>query len=274
MHTITGKNLLLLRPSDIILSRERARTRFDEYELHTLSSNILSNGILEPICVRQDGKDRYILICGERRLKAAKMAGLRRVPCVVHKTDEKTATVYALAENLSRSPLDFFEQAKAIERLIFAFNMTKSDISAKLGISQLSLSDKLSLLKIPQDKQDRILSANLTEAHAIQLSKLDKKDLSLILDAVISERLSVKQTEELIRSVNSPEEKEEICKEPIRKSAIGDVKLFSNSLTKLLLTMQNSGVKTSLVRRETEEFVEYKIRIDKGPDRQLSFSGI
>ena len=274
MHTINGNKLLLLRPSDIVFQSDRPKRRIDEYELHALASNILANGILEPVCVRQESKDKYVLICGERRLRAAKAAGLRRVPCVIHKTDEKGAALYSLVENLARRPLDFFEQAERLEDLMFTFNMTKSEISGKIGISQSAISSKLRLLKIPEEMRTHILSAKLTEEHAEVLSSLDKKDMPLILDAIISENLGAKQARELVRSVNSPEAKEEISEPPVRKSAIGDIKLFSNSLAKLLLTMQNSGHRTSLARKEAPEFVEYKIRIQKSPDKQLSFSGI
>ncbi len=275
MHTISEKKLLLLRPADIRISPFRARNDMDEYSLFSLASSILANGIITPLCVMRDGKDKYILISGERRLKAAKLAGLRRVPCAVHSIDEKTAAVFALADNLGRENIDFFEQAKAIEKLMGMYSMSLSDIAQRLGTSQSALTMKLKLLKIPEDKRERILSGGLTEEHALALLELEKKDMSLVLDAVISERLNARQTKELVISVNSPVPEIEIKEEqPIRKTAIGDVKFFTNSLTKLLITMQNSGVRTSLDRHETESSVEYKIKIDKNPDRQLAFSGI
>ncbi len=275
MHTISEKKLLLLSPSDIRLSQYRARSNLDEYSLFSLASSILANGIITPLTVMRDGKDKYILISGERRLKAAKLAGLRRVPCAVHSIDEKTAAVFSLADNLGRESIDFFEQAKAIEYLMGVYAMSLSEIAQRLGTSQSALLAKLRLLKIPEDKRERILSGKLTEEHALALIDLDKKDMSLVLDAVISERLNVRQTKELVNSVNSPvPETQEDREPPIRKTAIGDVKFFTNSLTKLLITMQNSGVRTSLDRKETDSFVEYKIKIDKSPDRQLSFSGI
>ena len=275
MHTISERKLLMLRPCDISVLSDSHGSRFDEYSLHMLASSILSNGMLEPLSVRREGRDKYILISGERRLKSAKIAGLRRVPCVVHEVSETEAAICSLALNINRENLDFFEQAKAINRLIGAYCIPVSDISQRLGMSGSAISGKLNLLKIPEDKRKRILAAGLTEAHAGAIAGLDKNNMALVLDAVISESLSVKQTKELILSVTAPRKEEALPPAPpVRKSAIGDMKLFSNSLTKLLITMQNSGIRTSLDRKETESFTEYTVRIENCKEKQLSFLGI
>lgn len=271
MHTINDKKILLLRPSDILCSPDRPRKIFDEYELHTLASSILSIGVVEPLCVRRTGKEKYTLISGERRLKAAKIAGIRRVPCVVHNVDDKSAAVYSLASNINRENLNFFEQAEAINRLIGVYNIEKSDFSNQLGMAVSTLQHKLELLKIPKDCRERIIYAGLTESHAAAIAGTPKSDMPLILDAVISEQLSVKQTKELISSANKPLPEEPKPAPVIRKSAIGDIKFFSNSLAKLLITMQNSGIRTSLVHKEENDYIEYKIRIENRAKKQMSF---
>ena len=101
MHTIAEKKLLMLKPDDIIPNANQPRKFFDEYELQTLADSISVSGIIQPLTVRKGESGKYILISGERRLRAAKIAGLRRVPCVLHRTDETTAALYSLVENLA-----------------------------------------------------------------------------------------------------------------------------------------------------------------------------
>ena len=274
MHTISEKKILLLRPDDILPSPDQPRKRFDEYELRSLAESITSNGIIEPLCVRREGKDRYVLISGERRLRAARIAGLRRVPCVVHKTDEKNAALFTLTENLQREQLDFFEEAAAIDRLLAIYGITGAEMAARLGIAQSTLSNKLRLLKINSLDRERILAAGLTERHARALLRLDKQNISGVLDTVITKQLSVKETEELIKTVTEPKPAEKEKTPPVRKAAIGDIKLFSNSLSKLLKTIQNSGVEASSSTRETEDYIEFEVRIEKNTTHQLAIAGI
>lgn len=277
MHTISEKKLLLLRPSDILPSPDQPRKCFDEYELHALAESILSNGIIEPLCVRQAGKNKYLLISGERRLRAAKIAGIRRLPCVVHNTDEKNAAVFTLAGNIGRADLNFFEEAAAIDRLLGLYGISRTEMAKRLGMAQSTLSNKLRLLKIGSLERERILAANLTERHARALLALGKADMSTALDIVIGEQLNAKKTEELVRSILTPPAEEKSADPaqdtpPVRKTAIGDVKLFSNSLSKLLTTMKNAGIQASSFSRETDNYIEYEVRIEK--TGQLIFAGI
>lgn len=279
MHTISEKKLLLLRPDDILPSPDQPRKSFDEYELRSLAESILANGIIEPLCVRQAGKNKYLLISGERRLRAAKMVGIRRLPCVVHNTDEKDAAVFTLAENIQRSDLNFFEEAAAIDRLLGLYGISRAEMAKRLGMAQSTLANKLQLLKIGTLERERILAANLTERHALALLPLNKADMSAALDIVTGEQLSVKKTEELVRSMLKPpfEQQKDLNEpqqdtQPVRKTAIGDVKLFSNSLSKLLTTMQNAGIQASSHSRETDSYIEYEVRIEK--TGQLTFAGI
>ncbi|MBO4692888.1 MAG: ParB/RepB/Spo0J family partition protein [Clostridia bacterium] len=271
MHTLSDKKVLLLRPAEILSYRENPRKHFDEYGLHALASSLISNGMLEPVCVRRKDKNKYILISGERRLRAAKIAGLRRIPCIVHEADEKNAAIFSLAANLNRENISCFDQAQAINRLIGAYGMPVSDLSQQLGMSSSALLNKLKLLRIPADKRDRIISAGLTEDHINLIAGLSQNNLTPVMNAVISEALNIKQTKELIHSISTPVCTDQPPSPPVRKSAIGDIKLFSNSLTKLLITLQNSGIRTSLERKEESGFIEYTIRIANREEKQLSF---
>lgn len=268
MYTFSDKKLVMLKPSEIMPSPDQPRKSFDEYELKRLSDSIQASGIIQPLIVRKTADGNYRLIAGERRLKAAVMAGLRRVPCVIHKTDEETAALYSILENLQRSNLTVFEEAEGINRLITEYGVSQAEAAARLGISQSSLSNKLRLLKLSDSIKERISSARLTERHARALLRLPEDRREEALDRIIAEGLTVSQSEEYIFSLLNPEEKPQSKgqDEPVRKSAIGDVRLFSNSLSKLLSTLQSSGIDAKSRKYETDKYIEFKVRIKKNSD--------
>lgn len=267
MHTFADKKLLMLKPDDIVTNPNQPRRQFDTYELQSLADSISANGIIQPLTVRKGENGKFLLIAGERRLRAAKIAGLRRIPCVLHRTNDLTASLYAITENLQRCDLNCFEEALAIQSLINDFRLTQAEVAIRLGMANSTVSNKLRLLKLSPQIQERILSANLTERHARALLRLSPEQRENALDKIIADGLNLTQSESLIEEIINPtalEEKNlEILQKPVRKSAIGDIKLFSNSLSKLLCTMQNAGIAANSKKRETENYVEYKVRIFK-----------
>ncbi len=268
MYTLSDKKLIMLKPSEIKLSANQPRKSFDEYELKQLSDSIQASGIIQPLAVRKAPDGSYQLIAGERRLKAAVMAGLRRVPCILHKTDDETAALYSVIENLQRSNLTVFEEAQGINRLIAEYGMSQSEAAARLGIAQSTLSNKLRLLRLNDGIKERIISARLTERHARALLRLPEEMRDGALDRIIAEGMTLTQAEEYIFSLLNPEKEPESKKpdEPVRKAAIGDVRLFSNSLSKLLSTLQNAGIDAHSRKYETDKYIEFKVRIKKNTD--------
>lgn len=267
MHTFADKKLLMLKPDDIITNPNQPRRHFDTYELQSLADSIAANGIIQPLTVRKAEGGKYLLIAGERRLRAAKMAGLRRVPCVLHRTSDLVAALYAITENMQRADLNCFEEALAIRTLITEFRLTQAEVAVQLGMANSTVSNKLRLLKLSPEIQARLISADLTERHARALLRLTSEQRDGALDKIIADGLNLSQTEALVENILNPvtteiEVREEVVK-PIRKAAIGDIKLFSNSLSKLLCTMQNAGITANSRKRETENYVEYKVRIFK-----------
>ena len=272
MHTISDKKLLMLKPEEIKTSRNQPRKVFDEYDLKQLAESIASSGIIQPLSVRKSDDGRYELIAGERRLRAAIMAGMRRVPCVLHKADDTTAALYSLMENLQRSNLSFFEEAEALEKLIMNHGMSQSEVAARLGIAQSTLSNKLRILRLEDSVRQRISDAGLTERHARALLRLSAERRQSALDKIIADGMTLAQTEALIKSMleeillpHPLQSKIEAEKEekPLRRAAIGDVRLFSNSLSKLVDTLQSAGINAYSKKYETEKYVEYKVRIKK-----------
>ena len=278
MHTIVDKKLLMLKPEDIVPNPNQPRKSFDQYELNALADSIAVNGIIQPLTVRKGDDKKYILIAGERRLRAAKQAGLRRVPCVLHRAGETTAALYALSENMIRADLNFVEEALAIKKLTTDFGLSQSEVAVRLGMANSTVSNKLRLLKLGDEIKERILASALTERHARALLRLPPELREAALDKIIAEGLSLKQTEELINEILNPqpdEKADELCEKaakPIRKSAIGDIKLFSNSLSKLLSTMKSSGISANSRKHETEKYIEYKVRIFKKQPKEKEYS--
>lgn len=271
MHTFADKKLLMLKPDDIITNSNQPRKNFDTYELQSLADSITANGIIQPLTVRKGEGGKYLLIAGERRLRAAKMAGLRRVPCVLHRTSDLVASLYAITENTQRSDLNCFEEAQAIQTLITDFRLTQTEVAVQLGMANSTVSNKLRLLKLSDEIQSRIIAANLTERHARALLRLPAEKRIGALDKIVAGGFNLTQTEELIENILNPvaekQDAESQEKAPVRKSAIGDIKLFSNSLSKLLCTMQNAGINANSRKRETDDYVEYKVRIFKSSPR-------
>lgn len=265
MQSIFDKKLLMLKPDDITVSPEQPRKNFDEYELKLLADSIAANGIIQPLAVRKiDGK--FEIIAGERRFRAAKMVGLRRIPCVIHTADEQTAAVLALTENLQRRDLSVFEEARALDRLINYYGITQSEAAIKLGIAQSTLSNKLRLLNLNEGLQERIVKARLTERHARALLRLPENLRETVLDYIIAQGLTLTQTEKYIEELLLPKEITASPREetkPTRKQAIGDIRLFYNSLSKLVSTLQNSGITARTRKTETAKYIEYKVRINK-----------
>lgn len=262
MNTITDKKLLMLKPSELKVLENQPRKTFDEYELKLLADSIAVNGIIQPLSVRKSLDGKYEIIAGERRYRAALMVGLRRIPCILHKVDRQTVAVYSIVENLQRSDLSVFEEAEALEKLNTVYGMSQSETAAKLGIAQSTLSNKLRLLKLEKPLRERIEKARLTERHARALLRIEPSRRADTLDYIIANGLTVSQTEEYVETVINPKIKKEVT-EPVRKYAIGDVRLFYNSLSKLVDTLQNAGVDAKTRKFENDKYIEYKVRIKK-----------
>ena len=245
-----------------ISTADNPRKKFDEYELFKLSESIRENGIIQPLTVRK-GEGGYILVAGERRLRAAKMIGQKKVPCIVINASDKSAAVYALIENLQREDLTLFEGAEGIERLIKKYNISQGEAAERLGIAQSTLSNKLRILRLKANERERIMAANLTERHARALIRIeDEQKRALALNKIIADNMPSKECEEYIEELLNPNKIKEREK-PMRKSGIADIRLFSNSLNRLIETMVAAGIKASRRKQEHKDYIEYRIRIEK-----------
>ncbi len=250
----------LLPHSDILPNPHQPRVRFDFDELEGLAISIRTNGLLQPINVRrlQDGK--YELISGERRLRAARMVGITKIPCIVMDVSDEQSALFAIIENIQRQNLDFFEEAVAIERLISVHGLTQEEISKKLGKAQSTLSNKLRLLKLPEELRDRISCAGLTERHARALLTLpDNATRGKLLDIIIERHLNVSETERLVADVNRRRK----AKNKPSMKGYKDMRIFLNTLNHAVDVIRRAGLEADTAKSETDEYFEYVIRISK-----------
>ena len=255
------RRLVDIKIEDIAPNPNQPRKTFDEYELHKLSESIKQNGIIVPLSVRKTANG-YELIAGERRLRAAKAAGLKRVPCVICGADDQTSAVYSIIENLQRADLSVFEQAEGISRLISEFGLTHADAAERLGLAQSTLSNKLRVLRLDKTERERITAARLSERHARALIRIENAEQrGEILNKIIAESMTAKECEDYIEAIVNPERS--VNKKPVRKSGIADFRIFSNSLNRLIDTMLAAGVNLSRRRQENRQYIEYRIRIEK-----------
>jgi ParB family chromosome partitioning protein len=264
----TSKNkancqIQLLQHDTILPNPHQPRVRFDFNELEGLAVSIRTNGILQPINVRrlQDGK--YELISGERRLRAARMVGITKIPCVVMDVSDEQSALFAIIENVQRQNLDFFEEAVAVEKLITQHGLTQEEIAKKLGKAQSTLSNKLRLLRLPEEMRDRIAYAGLTERHARALISLpDNATRGRLLDIIIERHLTVGETEKLV--ADALRRKKSKNKPSMR--GYKDMRIFLNTLNHAVDAIRKAGIEADTAKSETEEYFEYVIRISKPDD--------
>lgn len=257
-NKISDIPIIKIRPN-----KAQPRKVFNEEDLNALSQSIAENGILQPLTVRKVSATEYELIAGERRLRASVMAGLRKVPCIVIKCSEKESAVFALLENLQRSDLGMFEEARGVSRLIRRYGLTQQEAAVKLGKTQSTIANKLRLLRLTYEEQEWIENAGLSERHARALLKLgDEGARREALSKIISENLNVQQSENLINLMlnSSPKNNK---KQGISKAVIKDVRIFVNTINKAIDTMRLAGIDAQSDKTDTDNFIEYTIRIPK-----------
>ena len=257
----TGRRVLYLSVDAIRANPDQPRKYFEPEALRELAESIGRYGILQPLTVRR-GEDGYELIAGERRLRAARMAGLREVPCLIAAVGEEDAALLALIENLQRRDLDYLEEAAAISRLIGRYGLSQQQAAEKLGKSQPAIANKLRLLRLGPPVTDCLRQYGLTERHARALLRLTDPEQQLAAARHMGQRgLNVAQAEQYIDALAAQNRTEPLRRRPTY--IIKDVRLFLNSVERGVRLMQSAGVGAEVGRRDTDEEILLTIHIPK-----------
>lgn len=265
--SIRRGGIIYLRIDDIAPSPVQPRKRFDDEALLELSESIRNYGILNPLTVRlRNG--RYELVAGERRLRAAKLAGLREVPCILLDVNMEDASLIALVENLQRRDLDFLEEAAGISQLIRMFGMSQEEAARRIGKSQSAVANKLRLLKLPQDVLDGLRENGLTERHGRALLRLtgpgtQREALAYIVDNGLTVAATDAYIDALLSEPAPEPEPVPEKPEPRRTFVLKDVRVFLNTLSHSIDLMKQGGIDAGLQRRETDDSLILTISIPK-----------
>ena len=249
----TGR-VVFLPPRSIRPNPAQPRKIFREQALAELAESIRQHGVLQPLSVRRVG-NAYELIAGERRLRAAKMAGLTEIPCIVMNMTDQESGMAAMVENLQRQDLDFVEEARGIAMLMEVWSMSQEQAARLLGKSQSAVANKLRILRHSQPVLSALREGGLTERHARALLKLSTEPEKIMaISNIVREGMSVARTERYIDQLLLRQEEEP------RAVNVG---AFLNNLNQSLARIQRSGIGAISERRETEDEIVLTITIPK-----------
>ncbi|MBQ3483409.1 MAG: ParB/RepB/Spo0J family partition protein [Clostridia bacterium] len=277
-----AETLVFLRPEQIRCKSTRAQRKKGAAEARSgrnalirLAESIKRYGILEPLAVRlvsdSAGYPYYELLEGERRYRAACIAGLAKLPCRVLRADDKQCAEWAVFENLEQNELNFFEKAEAFAHLMRDFHLTQEEIARKLSLSQSAVANKLRLLRLTKAERDCILQHGLSERHARALIRLtDEGQRLALLREITAHHLNVAQTEARIEAFLAPKpetEPTETVRAPSgalpQKFALQDLRPLYNSIDRTLAIFRKTGMAAECRHEERENGVEITIHIPK-----------
>lgn len=246
--------------SEICPNKSQPRTEFGNEALKSLSESIRENGILQPVCVRRKGA-LYEIISGERRTRAAKLAGLTEIPCIIMSVDDEQSAVLALIENIQRKDLSFFEEALAIEKLISCYGLTQEEAAARLGKAQSTIANKLRLLRFSDAERRIILTGCLNERQARAIIRIeDEKTRREVIDKIVRSRLNLEQTELLVsRTLRGEKDKPEKKRRAVMEYKL-PTRMYINSLDGLIKRIKADNVRCEISSDRTETGLTYNIR--------------
>lgn len=252
----SDREIIKLYASDIELNPNQPRKHFDSAELIELAMSIKENGLMQPLSVRINESGRYELIAGERRLRAAKIAGLDKVEAVVCDTSAEGSAIMAIIENIQRSDLNCIEEALAIEKLISYYGYTQEQLAKKLGKAQSTIANKLRILKLTDNLKKKVIEYELCERQIRSLLKLPEEKREKAAEHIHKYNLNVVSTEKYIETLISG------TKKPIKKVwTFKNKRLYINNINRTLDTMKKSGIEFVSEKREENGYLEYIIRI-------------
>ena len=250
----TEQKVLQVAIEDIIPNRFQPRLAFDEEGLKELSESIKQHGIIQPLVLRRLG-NKYEIIAGERRFKAATMAGLKQVPAIISDIDDNKSAEIALVENIQRRNLTPIEEAKSYKNLLDRGYMTQEQLAEKMGVSQSSIANKLRLLNLAPEVQDALLQEKISERHARSLLVLPIEEQAEWLKKIITKRLTVRQLDLEIKKAKgeTTEDVPLININPDVKTIVNNATDINNPEPKKEVSMETNEISASPVPEQVPE---------------------
>ena len=256
----TDVQILQIPLSKIVPNPYQPRKEFESEALSELADSIRQYGVLQPLLVAPGKGDTYILIAGERRLRASTMAGLGTVPVIVSEYTSQQIAEIALIENLQRKDLHYLEEAEGYEKLVNTFHLTQESMAIRVGKKQSTIANKLRLLRLPVSVRRKLHDSDLTERHARVLLKLENEDLQkAVLQKVLKEHLNVRQTEALVEK--TLKETGKLNQKKPRFVIVNDVRIYLNSIKEVMETVKSSGIPSSMEQEMDGDDVVVTLRI-------------
>ncbi|PFK46325.1 nucleoid occlusion protein [Bacillus cereus] len=247
--------------TNIVPNRYQPRTVFDDARIDELALTIRTHGLIQPIVIRQYEEDKYEIIAGERRFRAATKLGWEKVPAIIKNLNDTETASVALIENLQREELTAIEEAVAYQKLIELHNLTQEALAQRLGKGQSTIANKLRLLKLPEEIKQALLEKSITERHARALIPLKNEELQLrVLQEITEKQLNVKQTEERIAKLLEEVKPKRKAKQ---KAVSRDMRIAMNTIRQSLEMVANSGLNVNSEEEEFDEYYQITIKIPK-----------
>lgn len=250
-------NILFLEPSPL-----QPRRKFDEEKLQELANSIKSEGIIQPIIVREVSTNKYEIIAGERRWRAAQIAGLSVIPVIISNVSDKTVLAFSLIENIQREDLNALEEALAYRRLIDEFELTHEQVAKNVGKSRASVSNFLRLLNLEKEVQDLLMKDKLDMGHARALLALPKELQFETANTIVEKDLSVRETEKLVQNIIKPKPmKPEASPELITWADELSNKLSSRLSNSVVVKVDHQGKGRVVIPFESTDEVEWLVKV-------------
>ena len=256
----TDVQVLQVPLSKIVPNPYQPRKEFESEALSELADSIRQYGVLQPLLVAPGKDGTYILIAGERRLRASIMAGLGTVPVIVSEYTTQQIAEIALIENLQRKDLHYLEEAEGYEKLVNTFHLTQESMAIRVGKKQSTIANKLRLLRLPVSVRNILHDSKLTERHARVLLKLENEETQkAVLQKVLKGNLNVRQTEALVEK--TLKENGKLDKKKPRIVIVNDVRIYLNSIRDIMETVKTSGIPASMEQDMDGDDVVVTLRI-------------
>ena len=256
----TDVQVLQVPLSKIVPNPYQPRKEFESEALSELADSIRQYGVLQPLLVAPGKDGTYILIAGERRLRASIMAGLGTVPVIVSEYTTQQIAEIALIENLQRKDLHYLEEAEGYEKLVNTFHLTQESMAIRVGKKQSTIANKLRLLRLPVSVRNKLHDSKLTERHARVLLKLENEETQkAVLQKVLKGNLNVRQTEALVEK--TLKEIGKLDKKKPRIVIVNDVRIYLNSIRDIMETVKTSGIPASMEQDMDGDDVVLTLRI-------------